>query len=62
MASQSHLDDPAYWRKRAAETRQLAGQVSQLDHKKELIAMAERYERLAERAEGRSKGTPQPMR
>jgi hypothetical protein len=48
MVSQSHKDDPAYWRNRAKELRELAHHITQLDHKEEIFQMAQRYERLAQ--------------
>jgi hypothetical protein len=51
MGSRSHMDDPEYWRNRAKEMRHLAVQVSHLDHKKEILKIAEDSDRLAERAE-----------
>jgi hypothetical protein len=56
MVSQSHIDDPAHWRNRAKVMRQLAIQITRLDDKRKMLAMAESYDRLAERAEDRAKG------
>jgi hypothetical protein len=41
MVTQSHKDDPAYWRKRAKELRELAHNISHLDHKEEILVMAQ---------------------
>jgi hypothetical protein len=57
MASQSHKDDATYWRKRAKELRELAEYISNLDHKKEVVEMAQSYERLAQAIE-RVRHTP----
>lgn len=57
MASQSQKDDPAYWRKRAKELGELVHHITHLDHKREILEMAQSYERLAPRIE-RAKGTP----
>jgi hypothetical protein len=54
MASQSHLDDPGYWRKRANELRALAEQLSNFQARREILQMVEDYDRLAARAEQRA--------
>jgi hypothetical protein len=51
----SHLDNPGYWRKRAQELRELASQVTLAEARRQLLEAAQEYERLAERAEERSK-------
>jgi hypothetical protein len=58
MSSQSHLDDPDYWRKRAKEVRDLAEQVSNLRVRNDILQMAEDYELLADRAEERARRRP----
>jgi len=40
----SQFDDPAHWRRRAEETRQLADQVDDLDAKNSIIAIVAAYE------------------
>ena len=50
MASQSLLDDPEYWRKRAQEIRALAERVSSFEARGHILKMVEDYELLAERA------------
>ena len=49
------LDNPLHWRKRARETRALADQVDNPYSKRALLDIASRYDRLAERAEGRKR-------
>jgi hypothetical protein len=51
MVSQSHKNDPAYWRKRAKELRELAHHITLLDDKKEILEMAQSYERIGRRIE-----------
>jgi hypothetical protein len=55
VVSSSHLDDPEHWRKRAREVRDLAAQVGLRSAKERLLDAAAGYDRLAERAEERSK-------
>jgi len=43
--------DPAYWRKRAAQTRAQLCDVSYRKARVDLLKVAEEYDRLAERAE-----------
>jgi hypothetical protein len=49
----SLLDDPAHWRRRAAETRQIARTVSDPGTKALLEVVAESYDELSARAERR---------
>jgi hypothetical protein len=49
-ADYSHLDHATYFRVRAKEMRALAQQADAL-HRRDIIAMADDYERLAERAD-----------
>jgi uncharacterized coiled-coil DUF342 family protein len=58
MASESHIDDPGHWRNRAEEMRQLADQASNQQYKNEMLAMAQNYDHLADRAEERAKDGP----
>jgi len=46
----SALHDAQYWRVRANEARDQAGQMSSAEEKRELLDIAEAYERLAELA------------
>jgi hypothetical protein len=47
------LDNPQHWRKRSREARALAEQMDDPQTKRALLESAGRYDRLAERAEGR---------
>ena len=52
----SHVfDDPKHWRERAEQARALAGQMSDAASKEMMLGIAKDYERLAERAEQRSR-------
>lgn len=53
----SHINDPSHWRARAQEMRGLAAMADDLDARASMLAIAEEYERLAQRAEQRSNGT-----
>jgi hypothetical protein len=54
----SFINDPAR-RRRAEETRAIAEQMSDLQSKDAMLRIAKDYERLAERAEQRGKGSGQ---
>ena len=45
------VDDPGYWRFRAANTRELANETKDENSKMVLLQIAESYEALAQRAE-----------
>jgi hypothetical protein len=49
-------DDPKHWRNRAEEARTRAGEMSDPVAKRQMLGIARGYERLAERAEERSRG------
>jgi hypothetical protein len=51
------INDPAHWRQRAEEARTIAEQMSDLQSKDSMLRIAKDYERLAERAEQRGKGS-----
>ena len=53
----SFINDPAHWRQRAEEARTIAEQMSDLNSKDAMLRIAKDYERLAERAEQRGKGS-----
>ena len=53
----SFINDPEHWR--AEETRTIAEQMSDLQSKDAMLRIAKDYERLAERAEQRGKGSGQ---
>jgi hypothetical protein len=55
MAYQSHLDDPDYWRDRAAEVRALADDVNNQKARDVILQMAAEYEILADRAQERAR-------
>jgi hypothetical protein len=54
MSDGSHLDDPAYWRKRAEEVRALADHVAASAARNDILRMAEDYDQLAAQAEQRA--------
>jgi hypothetical protein len=56
----SFINDPAHWRRRAEEARTIAEQMSDSPSKDAMLRIAKDYERLAERAEERAKGSAQP--
>jgi hypothetical protein len=49
-------DDPNYCRERAKEMRDLAIQISFAEGRRQLLQMAEEYDRLADRAEEQDRG------
>jgi hypothetical protein len=51
MKAPSLLDDPAHWRRRAAESRSIAERLDDPEQKKTMLEIAESYERLAVRVE-----------
>jgi hypothetical protein len=53
----SFINDPDYWRDRAKEKRMLAEGMKDQLSKEKILRIARDYERLAQRAEERSKGT-----
>jgi hypothetical protein len=61
MAS-SFINDPAHWRHRAEEMRTLAEGMSSSETRQIMMRIATDYERLAERAEQRGKGTSGPKK
>ena len=52
----SFINDPEYWRDRAKEKRRLAEGMKDQLSKEKILRIARDYERLAQRAEERSKG------
>jgi hypothetical protein len=56
----SFINDPEHWRRRAEEARSIAEQMSDSPSKDAMLRIAKDYERLAERAEERAKGSVQP--
>jgi len=56
-------DDPRHWRDRAEEARIQAGDMRNHDARRQMLQIAEGYDRLAQRAEERAKSpiTPAPM-
>ena len=54
MTDGSHLDDPEYWRDRAAQVRALADGISNEKARAAILQIAADYAHLAERAEARA--------
>ena len=55
----SLVDDPEHWRDRAREKRALAERLTNEQAKQTVLRVANDYERFAEQAEERSRGSPQ---
>jgi hypothetical protein len=55
----SFINDPGHWRQRAEEARRIADQMNDSQSKDAMLRIAKDYERLAERAEQRAKGSGQ---
>jgi hypothetical protein len=55
----SFINDPAHWRQRAEEARTVAEQMNEPQSKEAMLRIAKDYERLAERAAQRAKGSGQ---
>jgi hypothetical protein len=53
----SFINDPEHWRQRAGEARSVAEQMNEPQSKEAMLRIAKDYERLAERAEQRAKGS-----
>ena len=51
MSKQPSIDDPAYWRQRATESRRIADRLDDPVQKSTMLEIADGYERLAELAE-----------
>ena len=58
----STINDPRHWRDRAEEIRLLAEDMKDPTMKATMQRLAEDYDHLAERAEHRTKGSPQTAR
>jgi len=56
--SSHFINDPEHWRQRAAEMRILADSIDDPASKATMLRIAKDYDRLAERAEQRSRGVP----
>jgi hypothetical protein len=52
------INDPKYWRYRAAEARAMAESLTDPEAKQQMLKVAADYEKLAKRAEERSAGVP----
>jgi hypothetical protein len=50
------VNDPRHWQDRAENMRALAEQMQDADSKQSMLNIADEYEKLAKRAEGRSDG------
>jgi hypothetical protein len=48
MMSHPYINDPKYWRERAEEARSIAKLLNDQDAKRQLLAIAARYDRLAD--------------
>jgi hypothetical protein len=57
----SLVNDPEHWRDRAREKRALAERLRSEQAKQAMLRIANDYERLAQRAEEQSSGSPQPV-
>jgi hypothetical protein len=53
------INDPEHWLQRAEEARSIADQINDPQSKEAMLRIANDYERLAERAKQRAKGSPQ---
>jgi hypothetical protein len=58
MSTDSELNTPAHWRKRAEETRRLANKLADPTAKQTVMQIAESYEQLAIMAEARALRRP----
>jgi hypothetical protein len=56
MESTSHINDPAYWLERAQHMRNLADEATDEQSKRVMLQVAQDYEKLATRADQRTKG------
>ena len=54
----SLINDPEHWRDRAKEKRELAERLQNEQANQTVLRVANEYERLAEQAEERSRGSP----
>jgi hypothetical protein len=57
----SFINDPEHWRDRAEEMRTLAEGMRDQVSRQMMLRMVQDYEKLAQRAEERSKGVSQPQ-
>jgi len=57
MMSHPYIHDPKYWRERAEEARSIAKLLNDREAKRQLLAIASRYERLADHIKQRPKST-----
>ena len=57
VMSHPYINDPKYWRERAEEVRSIAKLLNDQEAKRQLLAIASRYERLADHIKQRPKST-----
>src|SRR5215468_3363992 len=53
VMSHPYINDPKYWRERAEEARSIARLLNDLEAKRHMLAIAARYDRLAEHVKSR---------
>jgi hypothetical protein len=58
MMRVSVLDNPAHWRKRAAEMRALSKTMDDVETRVTMLRLADDYEKLADQAATRARATP----
>jgi len=51
--SHPYINDPKYWRERAEEARSIAQLLNDLEAKRHMLAIAARYDRLADHMKSR---------
>lgn len=54
--TQARFGSPKFWHERAEEARAMAGDMAHAEAKRDMLAIAENYEKIAKRAEAREAG------